>query len=965
MEPVADKQEAKVVGRYLLADRIGAGGMASVHLGRLLGPVGFSRTVAIKRLHAQFTDSAEFVSMFVDEARLAARIRHPNVVPTLDVVTADGELFQVMEYVQGESLARLLRVLAARAELIPLRIVSAIVCDVLHGLHAAHETKDEQGQPLKIVHRDVSPHNVLVGVDGTTRVFDFGIAKAVHRVQSTQGGQLKGKLAYMAPEQISQGQTERAADIYSASVVLWEALTGKRLFVADTQGELVKLILEGDLEPPSKVVAEDHPDMDPMARGAYEALDLLVEKGLSIEPEQRFATAREMATELESCIAPASRAEVGQWVERIAKDVLEDRARLVSDLESGGSGVSSEPEDLLQAIRSSPRSSGKIPNPSSLSDLNVGGVPRSRPALPRMPTSEPPPPAAPSSERLILQRMSIVGAVLVALALGGVWLARLRAQPPAGGTTATGQHLRMVTDWTPPPGVKTDAAAAYRAGLQAIRDGSFDLALQNFGKATAADPGLAGAHLRAAIADSMFGADVMATRQSYAKAVQFRASLGETDRVILSAFEPYMQREPSDPAESERRLIAAVAADPNDVELRVYLGLMQFWSGHLDAARATMGDASALDPLLATALAYQGAALAYLGHAGEARALLDRCIERSPFAIDCLFYRVQIEEQGGECAKEEADAKMWIARDPGDFYGYQMLAQALAGQSRPLDVVRLAYEQKWAKMYAQNRPAHEPLERARLDVLAGDFAAAEAHLRESERITGASDPGQTSHAEPAMMLADLYRETGRQDLARAVADEYVQQGDVLVTAPLADDGIISSDPLPRMYAVQWHSGELTREAFEARRKAWLEQWRKKTSGAYVGFLWIYAYADAAETREEATQALDALPPYAPLPVFAPQSVATGLVGQVYWLAGKLDVAIPRLRSAAASCVALMEPIGHTRMNLTLGQALEASGDREGACAAYEVVLQRWGKAKPSSISANRARERSVALGCKR
>ena len=466
-------------------------------------------------------------------------------------------------------------------------------------------------------------------------------------------------------------------------------------------------------------------------------------------------------------------------------------------------------------------------------------------------------------------------------------------------------------------------------------------------------------------ADSMFGADVMATRQSYTKAVQARSSLGEIDQLILSAFEPYMQREPSDPAESERRLAAAVAGHPNEVELRVYLGLMQFWSGHLEAARATMGDASALDPELATALAYQAAALAYLGHTEDARTLLDRCIDHSPFAIDCLLYRTQIEEQSGECAREEADAKLWIARDPGDFYGYQILAQALAGQSRPIDVVRLAYEQKWAKMYAQNRPAHEPLERAKLEVLVGDFAAAEAHLRESERVTGASDPGQVAHAEPLMMLADLYRETNRPELARAVADEYVQKGDVLVTAPLADDGIIGSDPLPRMYSVQLHAGELTREGFEAKRQAWLGQWRKKTSGAYVGFLWVYAYAEAAETRDEANQALAVLPAYAPLPPFTPQSVATGLVGQVYLLAGQETEALPRLQRSAASCTALMEPIGHTRLHLVLGQALEAKADRDGACAAYGVVLQRWGKARPASVSAGKARERSLALGCKR
>ena len=192
----------RIVGRYALYAEIAAGGMATVHFGRLLGPVGFSRTVAIKRLHPQFAKDPEFVSMFLDEARLAARIRHPNVVPTLDVVATDGELFLVMDYVPGESIARLSRVLRERQETLPIRILSATIAGVLHGLHATHEAKDERGHPLGIVHRDVSPQNVLVGTDGVPRVLDFGVAKAAGRVQTTREGQIKGKLSYMPPEQL-------------------------------------------------------------------------------------------------------------------------------------------------------------------------------------------------------------------------------------------------------------------------------------------------------------------------------------------------------------------------------------------------------------------------------------------------------------------------------------------------------------------------------------------------------------------------------------------------------------------------------------------------------------------------------------------------------------------------------------------------------------------------------------------
>src|SRR5262249_55048455 len=151
--------------------------------------------------------------MFVDEARLATRIRHPNVVPTLDVVAAEGELFVVMEYIEGEALSRLLATSPEDPRERPsLEIVSAIVCDVLHGLHAAHEAKGEGGRPLGIVHRDVSPHNVLVGTDGSARIADFGVAKAAGRLQSTLGGEIKGKLAYMAPEQLTARAVSPATD---------------------------------------------------------------------------------------------------------------------------------------------------------------------------------------------------------------------------------------------------------------------------------------------------------------------------------------------------------------------------------------------------------------------------------------------------------------------------------------------------------------------------------------------------------------------------------------------------------------------------------------------------------------------------------------------------------------------------------------------------------------------------------
>jgi serine/threonine-protein kinase len=309
-------------GRYVLHDPIASGGMASVHLGRVVGPAGFSRTVAIKRLHPHLASDPEFVAMFLDEGRLASRIHHPNVVSTIDVVTHDGELLLVMDYVLGESWWHILSVLRERGERIPLDIISAVVGGVLSGLHAAHEARSETGEPLEIVHRDISPQNVLVGVDGVARVVDFGIAKAISRVHSTRDGELKGKLRYMTPEQIARRPVDRRADIYAAGVVLWESLTGARLYTADDAAAIIVAVLEGKAPPPSS-----YRDDVPLE------LDHLVRRAIGRAPDSRPSTALEFVDELEAIVVPAPARAVAEFVGRVASSRLEERRKVVSRVE--------------------------------------------------------------------------------------------------------------------------------------------------------------------------------------------------------------------------------------------------------------------------------------------------------------------------------------------------------------------------------------------------------------------------------------------------------------------------------------------------------------------------------------------------------------------------------------------------------------------------------------------------------
>ena len=300
------EREPLIIGRYALFDALASGGMATVHLGRLLGAVGFGRTVAVKRLHSHFTTDPDFVTMFMDEARIVARIRHPNVVPMVDVIESSKGLFLVMEYVHGESFSKLLRTCRAAKVDVPIKVVSSIMHGVLLGLHAAHETKGVNGELLDVVHRDVSPQNIIVGADGVARVLDFGVAKAAGRAQVTREGQIKGKLTYMAPEQI-RGKVDRRADVFAGAVVLWEALAGRRFHDGAKDVEIVTRVVKGEFQKPSEL----RPDISP-------ELDAIVMRGLEVVVEQRYQTARELAIDLERKVGLANPSEIGEWVESLA-----------------------------------------------------------------------------------------------------------------------------------------------------------------------------------------------------------------------------------------------------------------------------------------------------------------------------------------------------------------------------------------------------------------------------------------------------------------------------------------------------------------------------------------------------------------------------------------------------------------------------------------------------------------------
>jgi serine/threonine-protein kinase len=288
-DPGAARQR---VDRYELIGEIASGGMATVYLARLTGVGGFRRFVAIKRLHPHLAGEKEFVEMFLDEARLAAGIHHPNVVSILEVSASPIGYYLVMEYVEGDTLARLLARAAQQGQRLPTAIALRILIDSLTGLHGAHELRDDRGQLVELVHRDVSPQNVLVGIDGVSRITDFGVARAASRLSATRVGQLKGKLAYMAPEQASGSDLDRRADVFSAGVMIWETLAAKRLFKAETEAATL-----------SRVLNEPIPELIRVAPGANKPISQAVMRALERDPARRYATSAQLAEALEMAAA--------------------------------------------------------------------------------------------------------------------------------------------------------------------------------------------------------------------------------------------------------------------------------------------------------------------------------------------------------------------------------------------------------------------------------------------------------------------------------------------------------------------------------------------------------------------------------------------------------------------------------------------------------------------------------------
>jgi serine/threonine protein kinase len=405
-------------GKYFLLRKLAEGGMAEIFLAKQSGAEGFERNVVVKRMLKHLSDEPSFVEMFLDEARLAARLAHQNIVQIHDLGLAEGCYFICMEYLAGEDLSTILRAAGRQRQYVPLQVVLRVIAEAAYGLHYAHEFADENGAPMNVVHRDISPSNIYVTFQGQVKVLDFGIARAESRTTKTTAGVVKGKYMYMPPEQAKGAGVDRRADVYALGVSLFEALTNVRPFARDHDLAILNAVLHGEFSPPRHY----RPDLP-------QDLEALVLKAMAHRPEDRFQTAQAFAVALDSYMASRTSGSGGSQTQAYLRTLFGE-------------------ERITQKTR--------VPSLDSLlkSGMTVSGFTDPEMKTVNVPQEErtsqlAPPPAAPAPARGAPGRHAVMAGLALLAVLGtgaAAWSFFLRADP-----TPAPEPVAQVQPAAPPP----------------------------------------------------------------------------------------------------------------------------------------------------------------------------------------------------------------------------------------------------------------------------------------------------------------------------------------------------------------------------------------------------------------------------------------------------------------------------------------------------------------------------------
>jgi serine/threonine-protein kinase len=946
-------------GKYRLDRVLGEGGMAVVYEATHRNRARF----AVKVLHPELSRNAQTRSRFLSEGYAANSVKHPNAVFVVDDdVADDGSAFLVMELLDGLSCNDL----GPQASV---DVACAILLQLLDVLAAAHDAG--------IIHRDIKPANLFLTVTGRVKVLDFGIARvreAAITASATRSGVTLGTPAFMSPEQ-AQGEArdvDGRTDLWSAGATFFWLVSGE--FVHAPAESAVGLLVAAATTPPRSVAA--------VAPGLPPAVIAVVDRAIAFRADDRWPNAKAMRDALaEACRESVSASEGDKSPEGVVATALQARI---------GAGVDALPPRRIQP--QPPATSGSVvfvqpqhvhrnprrgeigrDEPRPVRELDAE-VPESLAAIVDRGLQNSPDDRYPSARRvtealkavvsqsrppLVRWPLYVSGAtVLVVVAALVGWNSRstpTAARAPSATLDAPSASTRTVrmTDLPPERTSSPEAAREFALAMQSFRDASQDLGRVHLRRAMEIDPSFAAAHVEMANWD-LSSED--ATNREVALAWEQRAQLGDRNLALLEASRATLARNWGFSEEGWPVWRAVADRFPLDYELVSGAGIFGLFAGHELEATQYLERGRVIDPKGALVDAFYSLYWLKAADLERAGAAADRCLALSPMALDCLGFRAQVAQRLGQCDKMEEAAREMVAADPRVSRTYRTLAEALMARGAPAESVAEAWQRarelETDPKARAFRELHDPIA---MDLAAGDFEAVVASFPrlDAYAATQSGDLRVGQVFQDEALTLDEMGQTGR---ALAVADAYMKRLPALTR---------ESDHRFRHIVLRERRryGRMPDADFRAEREAWTKDYASFTHPRFANARWLVFYAEAAASPLDAREALDALPQYSPLPRFDGFVWDESVMGHVLRLAGRVDEAISHLRRAVATCLDPHYIFDQTWAAEELGEALEAKGDKDGACAAYAAVLARWGHAKPRSVTADAARARAKKLGC--
>jgi serine/threonine protein kinase/tetratricopeptide (TPR) repeat protein len=905
------------LAHYTIESLLGSGGMGAVYLAvdsRL------HRRVALKVIldSDKPEEVKESAARLLREARSAASLTHPNIVGVFDVGEIDGRVYLAMEYVVGKTMRELMR-----DDAIPWQRRLRWLVEVARALGAAHR----EG----LVHRDIKPENVMVRDDGLVKVLDFGIARRTaagivdptgkteqaHIHTLTGKGLVIGTPMYMAPEQLKGGEPDVRTDQFSWGVMSYEVLSGERPWPekSDLLAAVATILTE---EPTS--IRKHAPDLPP-------AIESAVARTLARNPDDRFESMDEIAELLEPLAVRS-----GPTV---------SRALSKSPTTRGPSRVS---------VRDLPKEE-KPEEKEERRSTKQAMVTAKSPEHPMAP-----PPQEKPSWFSVRRRWAFALGIAV---MGAVSLVVYKYRKP---TVVVAPSPTDSQTTPPPPSAavapteNAEALAAYQEGVQQWRDGSARRSHASLDGAIKKDPAFAAAHLELAVQALVTGDGPARAQMHYQKAFLHRDRLSARDADVLASIEPLV-RMPADLGAAEKKLVEASAKFRREAIFEYLLGYVRESRLEFEEAKKAYEQASARDAQFMPALLAKGRVLVLLGNPKDALEAFGKCIQASAAAAMCLEQRILLLRDQGDCDAMEQDARAWQNIEPEAPDPSYQLAAALMARGAPIQSVEVALKQSW-NARKEDRADNEAEDTANIRLAQGDFAGAERATADWD----AARPGQevVMHSGPQQQLAFIAYEEGDVQKAARIADNFMKILPALTPSPVGND--------PTIWTAEYmfRAGRITKQDLDDKRKTWLKEREanrtQQENMRLAPFRWAQLYAGFAETLDEAKDALAKQDDFLPLP---PESRRTSSfdaeLGKTFALAGKNDDALPPLRHVTKACIALGQPILQTRSFYFLGMALENKGDLEGAKKAYQVVVDRWGNAKPKSVTAEAAKKRLKVL----